>query len=238
MESGPININILSLSLRFIFNPRCSLITTMKISKKFVNPLKIIFIWALVVNIIFEFMFIFMPVNPFSRIGALVIYYETWGRRDYRNTIAVTPDELVGTWIIESSNGYFSSEQTKKVELNLHSDQSFEVVYPANDYSTPPSIPRKFAKPDSHKDGMIHLQGNWGIVVLRGEGSTYDPNCTDVVGRYEGEKEYVSLGQVLDRHVSSAKNRFAIKWWRREDESYMMPDYGIYLIKSHGKLNM
>jgi len=206
----------------------------MKTKNRFAKPLIKIFTWALIVNIVFEFMFIFTSMNPFSRIGAIKIYCETWGRRNYTNTISVIPDELVGTWVIESSGSYCSSEWTKKTLLTLHPDQTFEMLYPANllhrDFI--PCIPHNSSKMEFVGE-MVHLRGNWGIRVSADRHSSFDPNCTQIVGRYEGTDKYVLLGQVLDRHVSSTQNRFAIKWECEEDESHMRPAFGIYLKQNH-----
>lgn len=213
----------------------------MKIKESYIKTLVIIFTWALILNIVVEFMFIFMSMNSFSRIGALFVYYETWGRRNYTNTLAVTPDELVGYWVIESSNSddFKSHVQYTMTMLMLHPDQTFEIVYPANNYSVPPNIPQKFNEQYSHGNEMIHLRGKWGTIAFNESRSISRARYTALVyGKYEGEKEYVSLGQVLDRHVATPHNRFAIKWWRGEDESELRPARGVYLKKSPAKLGM
>jgi len=174
-------------------------------------------------------------MNPFSRIAALFVYFETFGIRNYTNTIYVTPDELVGTWMIHRSNDYHCHAQVEKTKLILHPDQTFEIEYPINILynaeGTAPNIPQKYVKWNSDRSEIIHLRGDWGMSVCTERSDFWGPNCTNIIGRYEGEKECVSLGQVLDRHVSTPHNRFAIKWWREDDESYLRPAYGIYLKK-------
>jgi len=183
-----------------------------------------------------------MSMNPFSRIAAMILFFETWGRRNYTNTISIIPDELIGTWVIESSNGYCSSSEAKTTKLILHPDQTFEIVCSTNVYIDNQNIAtntqRKYANPYSNKkEEMIHFYGKWETISHKS--SFFNPaNCTIIVGRYGDEKEYVSLGQVLDRHVSSSQNRFAIKWFRAVDESCLGPDKGVYLKKSPAKLDI
>lgn len=201
----------------------------MKTKRTYFKPLIIILVCIFIVNIMVEFVIIFTPVDNVSRIGILIIYFENWNQRNYTNTISVTPDELVGTWVIENSNGYYLPEPTKKVKLTLHTDQTFEIVYPANDHRSPPNFSRKSAKQNSTINGMIHFRGQWGIRVYAGKYSFFESDCMEVVGKSEGEEDYVSLGLILDRHVSSPQDRLAIKWWR--DSREFGPDKGIYLKK-------
>jgi len=211
----------------------------MKTKKSYVKPLLIIILWAFIVNIVIEFMLIFIlmstPLDHYTRIVYLIKFFETCGRRNYANTISVIPDELVGTWVFESSTSdeFQSLYQVTMTKLVLRPDQTFEIEYPENliKRGVTPNIPQKYANPYPGNDEMIFLRGKWGTVSHTS--SFFRPADTTLIyGRYEGENEYVSLGQVLDRHVSSPQNRFVIKWFREVDETHLTPGYGVYLKKS------
>ena len=213
----------------------------MKTKKSYTNALVIIFALALILNIVAEFLFLFMSMNPFSRILALKIYFETRGQRNYTNTISVTPNELVGAWVIQSFDNCRCLAQVEKTRLILYPDQTFEIMYPKNAIyhveGQAPNIPQSHVRRDSDENDTVHLRGVWGICVDRLD-SGLDADTTLIIGKYEGENEYVLLGQVLNRDDSSPPNRFAIKWFRAVDESYLRPAYGIYLKKESAKLDM